>query len=185
MRETSPRNRCGHLVISLFFICSVTGVSCVSVPGPESGGSEVEETGTDISRPTSADKIIELEAELDEVRAESRELHSKSEELAAENEELRRKLDERRDKLAAAEQQLALLQEKLDALLKVSKPPNDVKTEQEIYEVQENDTLAGIAAKPEVYGDSSRWLDIYEANKDRIDDPGVLTVGLKLVIPRP
>jgi nucleoid-associated protein YgaU len=54
--------------------------------------------------------------------------------------------------------------------------------EGKIYVVEEGDTLAIIADK--VYGDGSKWQQIYEANKDVIgDSPDTLSIGMKLKIP--
>jgi nucleoid-associated protein YgaU len=52
---------------------------------------------------------------------------------------------------------------------------------QKTYTVQAGDTLGKIAQ--ELYGDGSRWNEIYEANKDQIADPNVIEVGQELKIP--
>jgi nucleoid-associated protein YgaU len=52
---------------------------------------------------------------------------------------------------------------------------------QKIYTVQQGDTLSGISVK--VYNTSRHYQKIYEANKDSIEDPNTLQVGLKLVMP--
>jgi nucleoid-associated protein YgaU len=49
------------------------------------------------------------------------------------------------------------------------------------YTVQAGDTLGKIAQ--ELYGDGSRWTEIYEANKDKIADPNVIEIGQELKIP--
>lgn len=50
------------------------------------------------------------------------------------------------------------------------------------YTVKKGDTLSIIAQK--VYGDSKRWIDIYNANKSKIgNNPNKLKEGLVLVIP--
>src|SRR6185295_19802048 len=49
------------------------------------------------------------------------------------------------------------------------------------YTVQPSDTLSGISVK--VYNTSRHYQKIYEANKDVIDDPNTLQVGLKLTMP--
>jgi nucleoid-associated protein YgaU len=49
------------------------------------------------------------------------------------------------------------------------------------YTVQAGDTLGKIAQK--LYGDGSRWTEIYEANKAKIANPNVIEVGLELSIP--
>jgi len=50
------------------------------------------------------------------------------------------------------------------------------------YDVKAGDTLSAIAGK--VYGESGRWREIFNANRDQIDDPDVIKVGQKLRIPR-
>ncbi|MCZ7647817.1 MAG: LysM peptidoglycan-binding domain-containing protein [Planctomycetota bacterium] len=48
------------------------------------------------------------------------------------------------------------------------------------YEVQAGDSLEGIARK--LFNDARRWRDLFEWNRDRIHDPGLLRVGQKLRI---
>lgn len=49
------------------------------------------------------------------------------------------------------------------------------------YTVQSGDTLSRISAK--VYGTPSRWIDIYQANRDRLSSENALKVGQELRIP--
>jgi nucleoid-associated protein YgaU len=49
------------------------------------------------------------------------------------------------------------------------------------YVVEAGDTLSKIAKK--FYGDADRWTEIFEANKDQISDPNVISVGQELKIP--
>ena len=56
------------------------------------------------------------------------------------------------------------------------KPPG-----QRTYTVKKGDTLSGIAAKKEIYGNASKWKLIASANKIR--DPKFIKVGQRLVIP--
>jgi nucleoid-associated protein YgaU len=49
------------------------------------------------------------------------------------------------------------------------------------YEVRPGDTLRSIAER--VYGDSGRWRDLYEANRDLIPAPNVLRSGIRLRVP--
>lgn len=49
------------------------------------------------------------------------------------------------------------------------------------YTVQAGDTLGKIAQA--LYGDGSRWTEIYEANKAKIANPNVIEIGLELLIP--
>ena len=51
----------------------------------------------------------------------------------------------------------------------------------ETYLVQPGDTLNKIAKA--IYGDARLWTLIYEANRDKITDPGMVRVGLELIIP--
>jgi nucleoid-associated protein YgaU len=49
------------------------------------------------------------------------------------------------------------------------------------YVVQSGDSLSKIAEK--VYGDSGRWQEIFDANKDQIADPNAIRPGQELLIP--
>jgi hypothetical protein len=51
----------------------------------------------------------------------------------------------------------------------------------ETYIVQPGDTLGKIAKQ--VYGDFRLWTLIFEANKDKITDPGLIRVGMELRLP--
>jgi len=59
--------------------------------------------------------------------------------------------------------------------------PRGMPSEHVVYE---GETLIRIAGYWEVYGDRSRWPDLYEANRNLISDPNVLPVGVTLRIPR-
>ena len=64
----------------------------------------------------------------------------------------------------------------------VSSVRPDTKPQAKTYTVKSGDSLSTIAKR--VYGDSSRWRTIYEANKQAIgSDPNRLKLGLVLVIP--
>jgi nucleoid-associated protein YgaU len=63
------------------------------------------------------------------------------------------------------------------AALAKAKEAEEVRT----YRVQSGDTLGKIAAK--LYGDGSRWPEIFEANKDQIKNPDLIDVGMELRIP--
>lgn len=49
------------------------------------------------------------------------------------------------------------------------------------YEVQTGDTLSRISSK--VYGESGRWMDIFQANRDQLPSPNALKPGQVLRIP--
>ena len=50
-----------------------------------------------------------------------------------------------------------------------------------VYEVVGGDSLSKIAKK--FYGDASKYMKIFEANKDQLKDPNKIAVGQKLRIP--
>lgn len=48
--------------------------------------------------------------------------------------------------------------------------------------VGENDTLTALAQR--YLGDGNRWNDLYEANRDRLSNPGQIRPGMKLRLPK-
>jgi LysM repeat protein len=58
---------------------------------------------------------------------------------------------------------------------------NGKEAQERVYVVQPGDTLSKIAK--EVYGNGSRWREIFEANKDKISDPSMIYPGQELRIP--
>lgn len=54
----------------------------------------------------------------------------------------------------------------------------------EEYVVQKGDTLQIIAAKSNIYGRPSKWVKIYDANRDVIEDPNKIKPGMRIKIPR-
>jgi len=55
------------------------------------------------------------------------------------------------------------------------------KAAERIYEVQPGDTLGKISQ--EFYGKAGKYMKIFEANRDILDDPNMIKVGQKLKIP--
>ena len=53
--------------------------------------------------------------------------------------------------------------------------------ETKTYTVQSGDTLSKIAK--EHYGDANRYMEIFNANKDKLSDPNKIQPGQVLVIP--
>lgn len=49
------------------------------------------------------------------------------------------------------------------------------------YTVKSGDTLSKIAK--EFYGDANKYMDIFNANKDKLSDPDKIKPGQELVIP--
>lgn len=52
---------------------------------------------------------------------------------------------------------------------------------QRSYTVKSGDTLSAIAKRE--YGDAAQWKRIFEANRDKIDDPDLIHPGQELKIP--
>ena len=66
----------------------------------------------------------------------------------------------------------------------IQTPPEETGREAgapETYTVQPGDTLSRISAK--VYGQSGRWMDIFQANRDQLPSPNALQPGQVLRIP--
>ncbi len=111
-------------------------------------------------------------------------------ELKAANELLRREVGQVREQLAKVEAERDVLQTKLDAILSppsLPAQPNEPARNADAYIVQPGDSFRKIAAKTEVYGNSERWVDLYEANRERlgIEKPEELQAGMVIEIKRP
>lgn len=52
------------------------------------------------------------------------------------------------------------------------------------YTVKKKDTLWSIAANPAVFGDATRWRQIFNANRDQLKSPDQVRAGMMLKIPR-
>jgi len=81
-----------------------------------------------------------------------------------------------RDQAKAAEEALAAKQSTVAREIPPPQPPT--------HTVRRGETLPQIAARTEVYNDSSLWPLIYRANRDQIRDPKHLWPGQILKIPR-
>lgn len=64
---------------------------------------------------------------------------------------------------------------------KAPEPAPEPVAEKRIYEVVSGDTLGAISKK--YYGKASDYMKIFEANRDILDNPDLIKVGQKLVIP--
>ncbi len=62
-------------------------------------------------------------------------------------------------------------------------PNSDSQRIPRTYQVQQGDTLSGISMK--LFGNYSRYLDIYQANRDQLSSPEKLRLGQELRIPGP
>jgi len=59
--------------------------------------------------------------------------------------------------------------------------PEEAEEKAEIYEIVSGDTLGGIAKR--YYGNASKYMTIFEANRDIISDPNKIYPGQKIRIP--
>jgi len=60
-------------------------------------------------------------------------------------------------------------------------PEEETLPAERFYEVVSGDTLGGIAKR--FYGQAGKYMKIFEANRDILDDPNLIKVGQKLRIP--
>jgi septal ring factor EnvC (AmiA/AmiB activator) len=167
-------------ILHFCLICSFALVSCTGgmsvTEGPQGhyspGGSALEQ------------RVARLE----------RALKRRDEQLSTLRQEIQGVTDERDDcaaKLKQAEEELVNLKEENEVLKKkideiLAPPPDSPPAKQDIYVVEQGDTLASIAAREDIYGDRARWKEIFEENKDVIGSaPDELAPGTKLIIPRP
>jgi len=63
-------------------------------------------------------------------------------------------------------------------------PPAVAPAPRETYTVKKGESLWKIAGRADIYGDSTKWRRIYEANKHQLPDPNKLKPGMVLIIPR-
>jgi nucleoid-associated protein YgaU len=108
----------------------------------------------------------------EEARALIEEYNSREAEARARIDELRPEVEECKAMVRDLDSRIRDLEAEI-ADLKAKQPKT--------YVVKAGDTLRSIAE--EFYGDGSKWMEIYKANKAIIKDPDVLYPGLELKIP--
>lgn len=118
--------------------------------------------------------LLQAQEELteEEARALIEEYSSREADAISKINELRPQVEECRAKIGELDVQIRKLEAEI-ADLKAKQP--------KIYVVKPGDTLRKIAR--EFYGDETKWIDIYKANKAVIKDPSFLYPGLELKIP--
>lgn len=57
----------------------------------------------------------------------------------------------------------------------------DIKIGANTYVVKSGDTLSGISKQ--FYGEANKYMDIFNANKDKLSDPNKIFPGQELIIP--
>ncbi len=83
--------------------------------------------------------------------------------------------------LALRRQQYELEEAKRQAEAQTAAVASRAVVEPRTYTVQSGDTLSGIALA--LFGDASRWPEIFEANRDHVSNPNMIYVGQVLKIP--
>jgi nucleoid-associated protein YgaU len=96
-------------------------------------------------------------------------------EIAAEAKEAAIKKQKAKAARAAGGQSVAAMQER------ARQKAEERKKGQRTYVVKPGDTLSKIAK--EFYGDANRWPEIYEANKDQIENPNLIHPDQEFIIP--
>lgn len=122
------------------------------------------------------------------IRLKERQLAEERQRIAAqavraEEERLAREAAEAVERQRILEQQLKAAEEPVAA----KSPPvarDPLPPQPSVYSVRRGETLPQIAARSEIYNDSSLWPLIYRANRDQIRDPRQLWPGQTLKIPR-
>jgi chromosome segregation ATPase len=112
-------------------------------------------------------------------------------ELSEEEEILKEKLADLEAGIDARRTDVPALAEKTEEA-GTEKAVNDEKFDEKIdqllsYKVKKGDYLSKIAERSEIYGHGkyARWIEIYNANRDKIKNPDLILPGQNLVIPRP
>ncbi len=101
------------------------------------------------------------------------------------------RIEEERLMREAAEAELRLREQELraaareaEAAARIEAPKETPQPQALNYTVRRGETIPQIAARTEIYNDSSLWPLIYRANRDQIRDPKQLWPGQILKIPR-
>jgi nucleoid-associated protein YgaU len=169
-----------YKTLYLCLICVLVLVSCArrgpATQGPEGryspGGSALEQ------------RVARLEGALKRRDEQLSTLRQELQQATEERDEYETKLEQANEELVNLKEENEVLKKQIDEIL--APKPDVTPAKQDIYEVQEGDTLETIAARDDIYGDRTRWKEIFEENKDVIgSNPGELEPGTKLIIPRP
>ncbi|MFH1724129.1 MAG: LysM peptidoglycan-binding domain-containing protein [Elusimicrobiota bacterium] len=128
----------------------------IQVEAPAAAAPDPGQAGDSVEVPApSSEELDKLKREVEEAQAEARR-------AKREAEESRKRLDV------------------IEATLRDGGLPSE-ESRARIYVVRRGDTLRSIATK--LYGSAERWIELYQANHDRIQRGGELTPGQKLLVP--
>lgn len=130
---------------------------------------------------------LDLKELLEKTRAENNDLKNELMKAREEIEHLHTIEDARRGVLATAEGiptgsgSVATTNTKPASVKPAAKESAPTTATPKTYTVTDGDTLSVIAKK--IWGASSRWKEIYEANRDTMKTPHSLKIGQQLIIP--
>ena len=155
------------------------------------GRSKVEQRGPahqeprDVPSVTVLQRTIErLETALSEREDQVTTLRQRLERVTVQRDAYVAELEEKNRELDKLKDEHEKLSKQIEEIL--SPKPDLPPAKPDIYVVQAGDSLESIAGKQDIYGDRSRWKEIFEGNKDVIGSaPDQLVPGTKLIIPRP
>ncbi len=120
-------------------------------------------------------QITEKPFKIDESQLSEKVLYVEEEEtLSVDDQQVTLSVDDQQVTLSVNDQQVTLSVDEQQ----VTSVDMSTKT---IYKVKPNDSLSKIAIK--YFGDETKWVKIFEANKDNLPDPHSLHVGQELLIP--
>ena len=176
-------------ILCSFLALTFTASSCMHgrpAVEPQAGQPEVARPEPTVAPSiTVLQQTIErLETSLSEREDQVTTLRERLERVTEQRDAYVAQLEEQKRELDELKEENETLNKKIEEILapKPDLPP----AKPDIYEVQAGDTLESIAAKEDIYGDRSRWEEIFEENKDVIGSaPDELVPGTKLIIPRP
>lgn len=172
-------------ILCAFVVLTFAVLSCAR------GKPRVEPPDVSPPEPTGVPSVTVLQETIDRLETA---LSEREDQVTTLRQRLERVTEQRDAYVAELEQksgELDKLKEEYEKLSKqieeiLSPKPDLPPPKPDIYEVQAGDTLESIAAKDDIYGDLSRWKEIFEENKDVIGSaPDELVPGTKLIIPRP
>jgi nucleoid-associated protein YgaU len=129
-----------------------------------------------------------LAGDLEQVRTEARAARQEAERARAEAERLQPQVRTAEEAARTAQARAERVEAQVTDLQRqfaVTAAPASPLAAYARYVVKKGDTLAKIAARPEIYGDASQWGRIYDANRDSIGRNHKLTIGQVLLIPKP
>lgn len=176
-------------MLCVFLVLTFTVVSCAH------GKPQVEPQGEPQEAPRPEPTIVpsvtvlkqtieRLETTLSQHEDQVTTLRERLERVTEQRDAYVAELEEKNRELDKVKEEYEKLSKQIEEIL--SPKPDLPPAKPDIYEVQAGDTLESIAAKEDIYGDRSRWKEIFEENKDVIGSaPDELVPGTKLIIPRP